>query len=274
MICIRKLGMIIGGIITYLCVSSSVGAVTDAHSGYCDDIESTAAALKCIIDHKENAEKELQKAFEFIHKDSPEIQREYFLDAHKNWITYRNSQCSWEAKTSQPALERLTELSCVTKLTETRAVRLLKNTESQNHPEKVSEFGSFPKWLNALYKKHPDVIWDVKSQETYDLTCDAYEEHIIQGVSFQESNAKTGQYDLKMYIAITDGDETGKPISTILDFPAMQGEMCRYALEENLQEKEICPQKIYFSAPQKNCERVSLSFDEIRRYSLKKAVND
>ena len=281
MIFVERLKIIGVGLI--LLAPSSALAVTDAHIGYCDDIESTAAALKCITDHKEKAESELNDAFENLNKSLPDEQTNDFMRAHKDWLTYRDSECVWESQIKRPALAKLYELSCVTKLTENRTKRLLQTTEMKENPDKVSEFGKYPRWLNALYKEYPSVIWDIKSQEEYDLTCDINAEHVIQGVALIKNSESDGQYTVNAYVAITDGKDHGKPLMHVMNISEKVKAACDYMPDimyhsgssdnvaggadrgESVEETQ-CAQEIYLSYPREECETVSISYKEQEGY--------
>jgi len=271
------------GVGLILLVPSSALAVTDAHIGYCDDIESTAAALKCITDHKEKAESELRSAFESLNKSLQAEQTTEFMQAHKDWLIYRDSECVWESQIKRPALAKLYELSCVTKLTENRTKRLLQTMEMKKNPDKVSEFGKYPRWLNALYKEYPSVIWDIKSQEEYDLTCDENAEHVIQGVSLIKDSESDGQYTVNAYVAITDGKAHGKPLMHVMNISEKIKATCDYMPDimyhsgssdnvakgtdrEESVEVTQCAQEIYLSYPQDECETVSISYKEQEGY--------
>ena len=204
-------------------------AVTGAHTGYCDDIESTAAALKCINEHKKKSEEELSKAFDVLNTELENGRKTKFLEAHKNWITYREKQCKWEAETEEPSLAKLLELSCITKLTEERTARLQNKVKLDQVPQEAIEFGVFPRWLNTLNKKHPNVVWDVKSKKNYDLNCDDKDEHIIQGVyinndaSGEEESGE--QYRILPYLSVVDGQDSGKPKVSVIKLENKCGHM-------------------------------------------------
>ena len=183
-------------------------ATTDAHSGYCDDIKSTAEALKCITEHKETAEKKLETVFSDLQKNLTEKQLEGFEQAHTKWLAYRDAECLWEANIVDASLTRLHELSCLTKLTEQQTARLQLKIDQQEMPEQVAEFGALPTWLNALNTLHSDVIWDIKSQKEYDLNCDEIKEIVVQGILIKDDVVE--DTEIHSYFAVVHGSDTGK----------------------------------------------------------------
>lgn len=255
---ILKIITIVPSLLLLLGTSQAL-AVTGEHVGYCDNIESTAAALECISEHKDKAEKDLETIFAKLTRkpaDNAESEEEKeshddFLKAHKDWIAYRNSECKWEAKTVDASLSKLQEISCIIKLTEERTIRLQTRIKSKESPEEDLEFSAFPRWLNGLHNDYKQVIWDVKSQINHDLNCDDKGDDIIQGVSVENNDAEIkengDEYDIQAYIAIIDGQASGKPKVVVLNLPKECGYMPDLEYIETDMDKLKCNKQLDLS---------------------------
>ncbi len=204
-------------------VSKPAIAVTDYHAGYCDNIESTAEALKCITEHKKVTEAELNKAYQTLSSQLEKEDASNLSKIQSEWIEYRNNQCTWEASLSDPSLSRLHELSCIASLTQERHNRIYEKIKNMEKPLTASEFGSVPKYINALYEKYPQVIWDTKSRINYDLNCDEDDEYILHGVSVTKDTVAGAQQRVKTYVAIIDGIDNGRPKFDVLETNALCG---------------------------------------------------
>ncbi len=180
----------------------------------CKKVQNTADILTCVKKQNEDASKHLNGFFEFIVNKDPEKDFTEFRLAQKNWILYRDQECKWETQQEEnEALKRIKELSCLTKITNSR-IELLEPLITQMEETPEEEFGTFPRWLNVLGEENPEVFWNYAAHIKADLNGDDREEYIITGLTIGTKEAPKSV----AVLALIDTPESGKPHITYFEF--------------------------------------------------------
>lgn len=237
------------------------------YSGYCDMAESTADVLDCVKEHNDNAQNRLKDVFEQVVRLQEKEEDDALPHSQKEWVSYRNSQCAWEAdQEDNPALKRVVELSCLADLTDQRSDRLML-TLNQEKNIAPREFGASPRWLNVLVRDYPDVFWDLGGRRRFDLDCDGNYEQIISGVLIKTKALSDKKKDtvelsstpfLELVFAVVKNPATGRPEPQIFQFP----------LDElSVEKASFCKAKLSFAV-------VSASLSEKKLVQEKEQENE
>jgi len=202
----------------------------DSHPGYCDGIESTAQALKCVTKHKKDAETELLNNTNTVMEDMDDNVLSSFQEVQNKWLEYRSAECAYEAdRVAASGLKQITELSCLAKKTQARADEILQNDKRAREPEQFSEFGVSPRWLNSIKNAYPDVLWANKNIYSADVSCDGSDEKIVSGYKYnpvmadmddgEQQDDSILKYELSHVLAVARNPVIGKPEITIFEIP-------------------------------------------------------
>jgi len=220
-------------------------AFSQRHIGYCDQANSTADTLDCIKSHNDDTQAALSATFKAVIESQDQETRSLLSEAQKNWLIYRDAQCDWE--TGLPAaapLKRVYELSCLTAMTE-RRLKLLQAIQAREEEEAPREFGTQPRWMNALASDYPDIFWRYGRWESVDLNCDGAEEqvmtgiavaHILESVTIDEDKiTEDAHQHVELVVAVSDNPQTGRPKSRLFRLPVAAQEdivprLCRPAV--------------------------------------------
>ncbi|GEM_PF-2106723 len=202
----------------------------DSHFGYCDGIESTAQALKCVTKHKKDAETALLDNTNTVIENMDDDNLFRFQQVQNKWLEYRSAECAYEAdRVAASGLKQITELSCLAEKTQARADEILQNDMRASQPEQFSEFGVFPRWLNSIKNTYPDVLWANNNVYSVDMSCDGSDEKIVSGYKYnpvatdingEAADAEaTVRYELAHFLAIARNPVVGKPEITVFEIP-------------------------------------------------------
>ncbi len=220
--------------------SSSAG---QAQSGHCKNVKNTTDMMDCVNRHYEDAQERLNIVFGKILEDKKDKTAEGLKIAQRSWLVYRDLQCGWEAsQVETKAVGRLTELSCLTDLTESRADVLASGLDEKGAQHK---FSAYPRWMNVLAQDSPDVYWRYGEHIQADLDCDGQDEQIMVGVDVtgnDKINTETGKasYRSDVILAVAENPVTGKPQTSLFRLPTEgQDSVCNPDVEMALVEHPL-----------------------------------
>lgn len=239
-------------------------AYSQRHAGYCDQAESTAATLDCVNRHNQAAKDKLSAAFKEIMQAQSEAARALLSEAQKSWIIYRDAHCAWESGlTDTPALKRVYELSCLTAMTDHR-LGILEAVRLREEAPAPREFGSQPRWMNALAHDHPDIFWRHGEWKSADMDCDGEDEQIMTGISVnqiqevkidEKAVSEKARHEIEIVISISENPKTGRPRAKLLRLPVSKNQegphLCRPAIRLEL--KDMPPAQAE-AMPAKSCK--------------------
>ncbi|GJL85669.1 MAG: hypothetical protein DHS20C02_14440 [Micavibrio sp.] len=204
-----------------------------AQSGHCENVKNTTDMMDCVNRHYEDAQERLNTVFGKMLEQREDETEEGLQIAQRSWLVYRDLQCGWEAaQVETKAVKRLTELSCLTDLTESRADVLASGLDEKGAQHK---FSAYPRWMNVLAQENPDVYWRYGEHIRADLDCDGQDEQIMVGVDVtgnDKINTETGtaSYKSDVILAVAENPVTGKPQTSLFRLPAGdtagQGSIC------------------------------------------------
>lgn len=275
-------------------------AQAQGHVTYCAKADSTAATQACLKRHLDMAQKRLNSVYQELFGSLDEKKQGELKDLQDTWLSYRDAECMWEAESSEtPALKRINELSCMARVTEDRADILSVVSEADERVSGVREFGSFPRWMNAVAKDNPSVYWDYQDRQSYDLDCDGEDEHVMQGVrlsvedvaSFEaeDENAElAGEtkvfFSQNVVVAVVQNPLTGRPSSQLFKFGVIEEakgdqEICNDRISykyipdssENSEENSSCEARLELTA--KGCKSKNIIWDG-KAFALQAEVAD
>lgn len=213
--------LLIGSLFTITLLN---GAVAQNPFGSCENVKSSAEALKCVKDNKEKAQAKLNKLFEQVAKTLDEDDLVRFRNAQREWVQFRTEQCQLEQQLARvESLRTLYRLECIEKLTLARLAHVGKLIE-WHESDQPREFGDYPRWVNIIEQDHPDIVWDLKSRVNADLDCDGKDEHAITGVEIRNGEtSQTGEsgediFDISVAIGILKNDNANRPESVVKKF--------------------------------------------------------
>jgi uncharacterized protein YecT (DUF1311 family) len=210
--------------------------------GFCDQADSTAAVQACLKRHLTNAQKRLNKIYNQLSAKLETEKKAELQELQQNWLAYRDAECMWESENSvTPSTKRLNELSCMTRLTEDRADILSVAYSDSEDINQRRQYGSFPRWMNALAKDYPEILWDYGTRTSMDLNCDEEEEALMIGVITEniehlqsekatdspektEATPQPRHYSKEMILAVVENPPIGRPDPLILRFPVQTPE--------------------------------------------------
>ena len=177
-------------LVVFICMGGAVQAQVSGgvkgHGGYCDQAESTASIQRCLKRHLDSAQRRLNVVYKKLGTTLEGEKLEELKELQQTWLRYRDAECMWEsAQTETPSLKRVHELSCMARVTEDRADLLGIVFGDVENPEAPREYGTFPRWMNALVKDRPGIYWDYGGRKSYDLNCDGEDEFIMEGVQLK-----------------------------------------------------------------------------------------
>ena len=245
-------------------------ANAQGHTAYCAKADSTAATQACLKRHLDTAQKRLNSTYQTLFGSLDEKKQGELKELQDTWLSYRDAECMWEAENSKtPGMKRINELSCMARVTEDRADILRVVASADEQTQGVREFGSFPRWMNAVAKDNPRVYWDYQDRQSYDLDCDGEDEYVMQGVRLSEEDvpepeSEAGEekaeeetkvfFSQNVVVALVQNPATGRPSSQLFKFDVN---------EEAEGDKEICNDRITYkftpdtSEPEEGEEKIS-----------------
>jgi uncharacterized protein YecT (DUF1311 family) len=196
-------------LVTALLLVTSGNIHAQRHAGYCDSsTRTTADALDCINRQKQDVQERLNKIYKVIAERDHGVKDELLAQAQQSWRSYRDNHCAWEASlATNPSLNRVYELSCLTLLTNLRS-DLLSTTVEQEEDDMPREFSSSPRWMNVLVHDYPDIFWRYGKWLHADIDCDGDNEHVMTGVRVSMAEATNS---IDVVVAVTDNPVVGKP---------------------------------------------------------------
>lgn len=199
-------------------------AQAQGHQAFCGKADSTAASQQCLKRHLDSAQKRLNKVYQNLSSNLTPEKLGELKELQKTWLAYRDAECMWEAKSSETlSLKRMNEISCMARVTEDRA-DLLTIAYGEGDIKGVQrEYGSFPRWMNALAKDNTGVFWDYDARTAVDLNCDDEDEYIMQGVvttpiKKSAEDVQNITFTQQQIIAVVQNPTTGRPQSDIFKF--------------------------------------------------------
>ena len=218
------------------------------HEVYCNNVDGTASSQECLTKHLKSAQGRLNKIYvklgEVLEKE-PLVE---LKELQKIWLTYRDAECMWEAgRSEEMGLKRITELSCMARVTEDRVDLLTVAYGDNAHPEIQRQLGAFPRWMNVVAKQYPAIYWNYGVRLKEDINCDGQDEHIMTGLTIEGERFNT-------YLTIVEAPLIGKPKPTLFTFLIgndVENSICnndvkieiqKTALPEALEEiDKVCP---------------------------------
>jgi len=233
-----------------------------SHNQFCQQAESTASLQRCLTKHLEDSQSRLNNIYNQLLASLAKEDREEVKALQALWLSYRDAECLWRAEQSEnPALKKLNELSCMTRITEDRIDNLTIATGGDAHPDAMHDAGFFPRWMNVLASDYPDVFWDYGSRLSLDLTCDNQDEKIMTGVRTRPvkepvESLSASVYEKDILVAFVENPHIGRPNARIFTFTAAGN-----AKPETIQKEPVlCIErpKILFSEAEndmKSCNR-------------------
>lgn len=230
-------------------------AIAQGHSAFCGQADSTAASQECLKRHLDSAQKRLNKVYKELGGKLDADKLTELKELQSTWLNYRDAECMWESENSvTPSLKRVNELSCMARLTDDRADLLTVIYGDGTDSVSQREYGSFPRWMNALAKDHSDIYWHYGGRTNMDLNCDGEDEYVMRGVrvsALKMDKSKTDPkpdadgkeveaapvnliYEAKTVIAVTQSPPTGRPNAKIFEFPVQAEDSADAACSENI----------------------------------------
>lgn len=209
-----------------LCLLPSL-VLAQGYDAYCSHSESTATSQKCLKSHLDGAQKRLNSVYKNLSDKLEAPQLQQLKDLQATWLVYRDAECLWEMERSiTPTLKGINEMSCMVRVTENRVDILTVAYADGDRERATHEYGSFPRWMNALSRDYPEVYWDYGNRSRFDLDCDGDGEYIMQGVitSLVKSEVASGDeddspvYKKSVVIAIAQNPPIGRPVVEVLEF--------------------------------------------------------
>lgn len=261
--------------VVFLVHPSSV--LAQGHSLYCGAADSTASTQACLKRHLDAAQSRLNKSFKKL-KGQLDADKQGELDTlQKTWLSYRDAECMWEVEsTENPGLKKINELSCMARLTDDRADILAILNDDKMTAEGAREYGSFPRWMNALANVDGGVYWDYGARQGFDLNCDGEDEFIMQGVETSKADVDLPQeegeenvdvspvlFEKVAVLAITQNPSVGKPVPSVFKFPV--------SLDED--QENICQSDITLKTIEGTMEPISEEEDAEMRCTAKLEVS-
>lgn len=205
-------------------------AMAQRFSQNCERAESTSDTMVCVKKQVEAAQKKLNELYKEILQEQPASVVAKLGSTQKNWIAYRNSQCSWESGIAEGGYEKIYELSCIADLTQER-IKALRAMNNLVHSDKPREFASHPRWMNVLAADYPDVFWRYGQWAQADIDCNGTEEEIMTGVAINAhiddalnsddnaSEATANTYRAEAVIALSENVRAGRSKTTVFRMP-------------------------------------------------------
>ncbi len=244
-----------------LLITGQGAQAQNAHSLYCQGIDSTAAVQACLKRHRDSAQRDLNKIYDLMTGSLEGEDLETLKTIHESWLAYRDAECEWEAqRTATASLKQINKLSCLARMTEDRAAVLKTAHMDDEDPDTQRQFSSFPRWMNALAKDYPSVFWDYGHRLRGDLNCDGNEDLVMSGILLDQGkrHEEGGElsHPVQYYVAISDNPPTGRPQAQILKFDVGGENICslpvRMGLQDGKQDEETCSAKLTLTSA--NCD--------------------
>lgn len=231
-----------------------------AHRSFCQNPDSTAATQQCLSDHLESTQSDLNKIYESAALSLSLDDKKELADLQAHWLDYRNKECAWEAsQTENPSLQRLVELSCLSRLTENRARTLsagIKGDESENT---AHEYGNFSRLMAVLASEMPDIAWFHGNTQSMDLNCDGQDEELIDGITVSGDR----------YFIVANNPLVGRPTYTPFHF-AMNDQNCYAGVVFDTvipeSEDDICDR--YVSVQTQQCGSGKIIFTDKNKFEF------
>lgn len=179
---------------------------------FCNQIKNTNDLVKCLDKYYDQTKISMASTFQQKLDSVGKANGQKLRDAQKAWITYRDSQCEWEAENVKAeSLRRVTQLYCLVRITEVRDNVLAVALEDLQ--EKQKYHGVTPRWENVLAEDFKDVFWRKNANIQSDINCNGRQENTVVGVRLGKN--KTPQY----VIGFVEGSSTGRPNAVLFDLP-------------------------------------------------------
>ncbi len=210
----------------------------------CAHARSTSDTMTCVKKRVEASQSHLNDLYKKTLDLQPAEINVPLGEAQKNWITYRDAQCAWEAGQAEQGQEKIYELSCLAVLTEQR-IAIIESINEISVSDKPREYSSHPRWMNALAEDYPDVLWKYSQWLQADIDCDGTNEEVMTGISMkldpngkpftspQESDLesvlfKGPFYKAEAIIALSENVKTGRSKTTLFRVPVGQNDQTMY----------------------------------------------
>lgn len=207
--------------------------LTSHQNAFCQDIESTSDAAKCLKDHLKDAETRLQSTFNSLSQKLDEESAKRLLNAQKYWNNFKVEHCDWKVSNSETPTEKHLELlSCKANLSEQRIDALSKEIHaSQNNTQ---EYGELSRWMNVVAYDYPNVFWQYNKRLQTDLNCDGNQEWVMLGTALQRQEQKkveeitkqdkdkkglNSSFLMDIVITIAENPKIGRPQSQLFRIP-------------------------------------------------------
>lgn len=228
----RHLPLALGILAVFFMSFTPLQAGQALHKGYCDHVKSTAETLDCIRSHFQGSTETLDDLYvKLQNRAEPEENEEGPLgmsleEIQRGWLDYRSAHCLWEAaQVDNPALARIYELSCRTRLNE-RRIRDFTRILEEEWSTRPREFSTSPRWLNALIADHQGIFWQLGMQKHIDLTCDGAEEVVVSGLRPETESGRDGKKPEvpALVLAVSSNPVTGRPKSHLIELPIYETE--------------------------------------------------
>ena len=127
----------------------------------------------------------------------------------------------------------------------------------------VREYGSFPRWMNAVDKDNSGTYWNYGGRTGMDLDCDGEDEYVMSGIQITSlkmddvedgGELKSQNYNTNVVVALAQNPPIGRPVIKAFKF----------LVNPNKNEDNICSDKISmkFIAP-KSVKKTSEEVDVV-----------
>lgn len=200
-------------------------ASAQGHGAFCAKANSTAETQRCLKRHLDAAQKRLKETYGDLTKKLEGESLSQLKELQATWLRYRDAECMWEAaRSSTTALKRVNEISCMARVTDDRADLLEIALNDSGDAGIQREYGSFPRWMNALSQDYSEVYWNYGARMNADLNCDGVDEYIMQGVvNIAHKNEGEEAEDKKLFeqqsvLAVVQNPPVGRPSADIFRF--------------------------------------------------------
>ena len=199
-----------------------------ANEQYCAGAKTNADLVQCLSKTYANVQNELRVSYEALMESQSAENRAELAETQKAWLVYRDANCHWEAANkSNQSLERIYELSCLIRVSEGRQRALLQGNMPITEQRKLQ--GYAPRWMNVFASAYPGTYWKHEIDAGHDLNCDGKTNYVISGMRLPVQQiqgakkdlwpAQAGYENYKILLGIAAMGETGKPETSVFDFP-------------------------------------------------------
>lgn len=189
---------------------------------YCENADSTADQIACVTKRRDAAQEGLTETYRALVEalqGHNEEQADALRLSQTRWLEYRNTECDWEAGHGEnPVLEQLYRKICTISLTESRSDVLSMFLEDRDGARDYRNLRLYPRWMNVLSDKYPEIFWNHRGRIAVDLDCDGFEERIMSGL-FVVSDAEFVRQGVQGVLAIVKNPTSGRPEPRLVKLP-------------------------------------------------------